>query len=176
MSDNMRREKHDKKAAKGGNFLSALCGILGTALIVLVIAVLVPLAGARIAGYQLYHITSGSMEPAVPVGSLAIVKPCDPVELTEGDIIAYYTSDSVVIHRVFLNQPEKGSLITKGDANEISDPRPVRYDNVAGIVTRHYDRLGVVLGVIGSMKGKVCLIMLILAGGLLQTAGRRLKN
>lgn len=46
-----------------------------------------------IAGYKFMIVSSGSMEPTLPVGSLVIVTPCDYEDLKEGDIVTFTSSD-----------------------------------------------------------------------------------
>ncbi len=77
------------------------------------------------------------MEPAIDVGSLAVVKPVDPSTIREGDIIAYTppTDTSIVVtHRVIEVVPGEKSLMfrTKGDANDSPDTYTVPEENVGG--------------------------------------------
>lgn len=76
----------------------------------------------------------GSMEPAVPVGSIVYTNRWIKQEnIKEGDIIAYGLSGGVsVLHRVV--ETDKNSRIwrTKGDANEVSDPGAVSYEQYLG--------------------------------------------
>ena len=53
-----------QRRKKGGKFLPALCNVVGTLLLVAVIALCVPLTVPMIMGYQVFDIVSGSMEPA----------------------------------------------------------------------------------------------------------------
>ena len=79
-------------------------------------------------------VISGSMEPAVPVGSIVYTNRWIKQEnIKEGDIIAYGLSGGVsVLHRVV--ETDKNSRIwrTKGDANEVSDPGAVSYEQYLG--------------------------------------------
>lgn len=79
-----------KNPAKGGKLVPALCNIIGMLLLLGVIALCLPLTVPRIMGYEVYDVVSGSMEPAIPVGSAVLVKPTDAAQLQEGDIVAYY--------------------------------------------------------------------------------------
>ena len=68
-------------------------------MIVLGLIVAVP----HLLGYEQYVVVSGSMEPAIPVGSLVMAKPVKPAELQVGDVIVFYTErhiDTPVTHRV----------------------------------------------------------------------------
>ncbi len=79
-----------KSPAKGGKLVPALCNVIGMVLLVGVIALCLPLTVPRIMGYEVYDVVSGSMEPAIPVGSAVLVKPTDAAQLQEGDVVAYY--------------------------------------------------------------------------------------
>ena len=73
-----------------------LAGIkaIGIALVVTVVAMLA-------LGYKFMIVTSGSMEPTLPVGSLVIVTPCDYYDLEYRDIVTF-TGESGVnfTHRI----------------------------------------------------------------------------
>jgi signal peptidase len=76
---------------------------------------------------------TGSMEPAIPVGGIVVIKPVDPETLKIGDIICFQLSESAitsVTHRIF-NITDEG-FITKGDANEDPDQWIVKKENVIG--------------------------------------------
>lgn len=76
---------------------------------------------------------TGSMETAVPVGSLVVIKPVDPNRLEIGDIICFTLPESApttVTHRI-INITSEG-FITKGDANEERDMWAVKKENVVG--------------------------------------------
>jgi signal peptidase len=76
---------------------------------------------------------TGSMEPAIPVGSVVVIKPVDPETLKIGDIICFtLTEPTSITHRI-ANVTDEG-FITKGDANEDPDQWTVRKENVIGKV------------------------------------------
>jgi len=90
---------------------------LAAALLVLVPAVLTSSVAA---------VYTGSMEPAMPVGSLAVVRQVKPSEIVTGDIIAFNPPweepDVMVSHRVIEVVPgECINFRTKGDANKGPD-------------------------------------------------------
>ena len=98
---------------KGGMFLPALCNIIGTLILVAVIATSVPLAIPRFLGYETYNVTSGSMEPALPVGSVIYVQYVEPATVQPGEIIAYNVDGTVITHRVVENWFVEGEFVTK---------------------------------------------------------------
>lgn len=76
---------------------------------------------------------TGSMEPAIPVGSVVVIKPVDPETLKIGDIICFQLSQPTSITHRIINITDEG-FITKGDANEDPDQWTVRKENVIGKV------------------------------------------
>ena len=74
---------------------------------------------------------TGSMEPAIPVGSVVVIKPVDPETLKIGDIICFQLSEPTSITHRIINITGEG-FITKGDANEDPDTRIVKKEKVIG--------------------------------------------
>lgn len=140
---------------------------IGTILLVLLAAACIPLTLPRLAGYQIYSVISGSMEPAVPVGSLVYIKTMEPADMQEGDVIAYYAardSASIITHRVVENRVLMGELVTKGDANQAADVNPVPYDHFIGKVQYSVPGVGKLAEFFTSRVGKAA------AGGLIAAA------
>ena len=76
-------------------------------------------------GIRPYVILSGSMEPGIPTGSVAYIDVKDRTDLEVGDVIMYRASEEInVTHRI-VDFDSAGNLITKGDANDTADLRPV---------------------------------------------------
>ena len=78
-----------------------------TTLLLIAAAVLVALfALPRLFGMQLYVVTSGSMEPKYPVGSLLYVQEVEPEDLKVGDAITFLMedSDSAATHEIRENR------------------------------------------------------------------------
>jgi len=76
---------------------------------------------------------TGSMEPAIPVGSVVVIKPVDPETLREGDIICFQLSESTSVTHRIINVTDEG-FKTKGDANEDPDQGIVKKENIIGKV------------------------------------------
>ena len=87
--------------------------------------------------YPMASITSGSMWPALKKGDLVFIKGVDRGEIEIGDIIVYRNERGFTIHRVIEKNEE--TLVTKGDANNVSDP-PVRYEDVIGKALERKDK------------------------------------
>ena len=85
-----------------------------------------------LAGDTYYEpVYTGSMEPAIPVGSVVVIKPVDPETLKVGDIICFQFSEPTSITHRIINITNEG-FITKGDANEDPDQWIVKKENVIG--------------------------------------------
>ena len=93
-------------------------------------------------GYTARIVATGSMEPAVKVNSLNIIKYCDMDEINEGDIICFnYSQD--IIHRVVTKTTNEDGLDvvhTKGDANEFTDSIEVNSDMIVGKVVYTFNK------------------------------------
>lgn len=68
-------------------------------ILIAVVAVCVPMTLPRLLGYEVYVVVSGSMEPAIPVGSALYVESVPPEEVEVGDVIAFYDRGAVITHR-----------------------------------------------------------------------------
>lgn len=138
--------------------VSVICSVLGTALLILLIVSCIPLTVPRMFGYQIYTVISGSMEPAIPTGSLVFIKDMEPQNVQEADVIAYYggrDSNAIITHRVMENRVVMGEFITKGDANQTEDMNPVDYDNFLGRVEKSIPKAGIFAQMLTSMEGKI---------------------
>ena len=119
----MARRNRQKKSP-----VAAVCSVLGTLLLIIIVAAYLPITIPRAFGYEIYTVISGSMEPAIPTGSLVYVKYIQPEEIQTEDVIAFYGTDadgSIVTHRVVSNSAAMGNFITKGDANSDNDMNPM---------------------------------------------------
>ena len=144
-------------------------------LAVMAFAVLVALAaglGPRLLPYRTYAVLSGSMSPALPVGSLIVDVPVDAAAIRPGDVITFARPDNpadVVTHRV--SAVEQGPFgpvfVTRGDANGVVDSWRVP---AAGTIWRlgfAVPVLGYVLGVVRTPAG---LLLTLLIPGLVLIA------
>lgn len=163
---------------KGGllMYVPAFCTLIGTLMLITVIAAALPLTVPQFMGYDIYNVVSGSMEPAIPIGSIIYVKKIDPADLNTGDVIVFNSGDSVVMHRVKENDILGGNITTKGDANDGEDLSKVEYEDVVGIVTRHIPTLGQLLILFGSTLGRICMICFAACGAMLNVLGARFSE
>lgn len=140
------------------NPFAAICSVLGTILLILVIVACIPLTVPRLMGYQLYTVVTGSMEPEIPVGSMVYVKSIVPKEIKEKDVIAFYggrDTNAIITHRVIDNNVISGQITTKGDANKTEDMNPVSYSDVIGIVEYTIPKAGALAQTFTSAQGKI---------------------
>ena len=159
--------------------LAAALGGLGTLLLVLLVLACLPLTVPRLFGWQAYTVVSGSMEPAIPTGSLVYVHEVPPEEVEEGDVIAYYgawDSASIITHRVVENRVFMGEFVTKGDANLTEDMNPVPYAGFIGRVERSFPKLGEAAQILTGRTGKFLAAGCIGAALLLQGLAAFLKR
>ena len=74
--------------------------------VVVILALL--MVGARLFGFKVFTVLSGSMEPAYHVGSLIYVKEVDYRELESGDVITFMLDeDTVATHRIVEVVPDE---------------------------------------------------------------------
>lgn len=137
--------------------VAAACSALGTALLILLIVICLPLTVPKAFHYHVYTVISGSMEPAIPTGSLVYIKEMEPKDVQVDDVIAFYgTKDaaSIITHRVVENRVLMGEFITKGDANEDNDMNPVTYNQYMGKMVRSIPKIGGIVQTITGGSGK----------------------
>ncbi len=172
-----RKTSSEKRYSKGkGKVIPALCNVLGTVLLLGVISLCLPLSLPRIFGYQAFEVTSGSMEPELPVGSVVFVRKVDPVDIKVDEIIAYRDGDDIITHRVTTNRTSLGEFVTKGDANDMKDPNPVPYDAVIGRVVKHVDGMSAIMSIYASAAGKVYLLLIAACGVMLNVLAKRMRE
>lgn len=117
----------NNKAVQRG-FSIALYAILAVALVWVV-----AIAGTRLFGITPYAVTSGSMEPAIPVGAMVYVAPSDDGEYDKGDIVTYKSAaGAYVTHRVIEVNSSDRTVTVQGDANATPDASPVPLSTIVG--------------------------------------------
>ncbi|MCP2370466.1 signal peptidase [Agromyces terreus] len=103
-----------------------VAGVLGVVCIVLVV-----LASTMHVGIIMFK--TGSMAPAIPAGSAALVREIPASEVAIGDVVTVDRADALpVTHRVIAIAGDGGTrlLTLKGDANQVPDPQPYEVDRV----------------------------------------------
>ncbi len=126
-------------------------------------AALVAIAGRTggIGGYRMYAVATGSMEPALPVGSLLLVRTVPIETIRAGDVVTFQEPGRpgvTVTHRVAAVGPS-GALRTKGDANPVADPWQVDGTGISGRVVGHMAKAGTVITLLSSKTGIFWLVL-----------------
>ena len=106
-------------------------------------------------GYGASVVLSGSMEPALSVGDLLILKVDD--SYFEGDIVVYQSGTMAVVHRIVSVNEE--TAITRGDANNTND-EPIPVASIKGRVIRSIPKVGSAVWAIKSPLGLILTIAL----------------
>lgn len=113
--------------------------------------------------YKPYVVLSGSMEPALPTGSVAFVLP-KRFGYALGDIITFaHGRDNVTTHRIVsYAQDDAGNLLyqTQGDANDKPDSFTVTRDQVVGRVAFTIPYLGYLGDMAQTPQGFILLVII----------------
>jgi signal peptidase len=124
-----------------------------------------------------YTILTSSMVPTYPPGTLVIVKPIPIDDIHIGTVVTYQLESlkpEVVTHRVVaIVQPNlpgaEATFVTKGDANDVPDAKPVQYVQIRGAVWYSVPYIGWINNLVnGDMRS---VLIPIAAGALFLYAG-----
>jgi len=92
-------------------------------------------------GYSVFNVITGSMEPAIPSGSMIVTRRVDPGAVQVGDVITFYSRDPELMgatntHRVVdVERTGDGFIFhTRGDANAVDDNYPPSGAELIGVV------------------------------------------
>lgn len=121
--------------------LRDIADLLTFVLLILGILFAILFFGVRLVGITPYGVTSNSMAPLYPQGSVIYVKETEPTEIQEGDVLTFYMTEHIVAsHQVCENDTENQWFRTQGinnhdeKGNILQDAEPVTYDSVIGKV------------------------------------------
>ncbi len=109
-----------------------------TVFVVIALILAFLLSGIRLAGFEIFTVLSGSMEPAYHTGSVIYVKEVDCTRLSAGDVITFSIGGgTIATHRIVEVIPDENNssvlnFRTKGDANEVVDGNLVNSADVIG--------------------------------------------
>ena len=114
--------------------------VLVTILLIIELLLVIIFAMPNLFGIKSYVVTSGSMEPRYPVGSLVYVEKTEPLDIKVEDTITFYMSSSEIVatHEVYSIDKENKNFKTRGinnldsDGNIIPDANPVEFENLIG--------------------------------------------
>lgn len=145
------------RIAASGIRIAWLMGIVGL-LMVMALPHLLPVLGR-----QMYIVRGGSMQPAIPIGSVVVLESVDSASIAVGDVITFRApSGTVVTHRVIgVNDVAERSYTTRGDANYVQDPIIVLGTSVIGRVALTVPTAGTVLIALASTPGALVVLGLL---------------
>ena len=127
---------------------------------IVVIARVIP----AVTGGGTFVVGGGSMEPAIPLGSVVVAIPVATDQLAPGDIVSVRVGEQQALftHRIVrLVDREDGLwLETKGDANDDPDPSIIPATSVVGRVAVTIPLLGYAVRLLGTMQGILFLLAL----------------
>jgi len=137
-----------------------------TAIILLTITVIVALSAFDIPnGFKIYTVQSNSMSPAIPVGSVIVIRPYGDYKI--GDVITYKPEEyksvknpkETTTHRIVEVKPDNNvSFKTRGDANNAPDSTAVSKDLVLGKVVFSLPYLGYPVSFAKTQAGFILLV------------------
>lgn len=161
----------------GRKAAGVILSLMGSLLLLLIAAACMAVFVPRAFGWEPYTVVSGSMEPSIPVGSMAYVVKTDPGLINDGEVIAFFDDlGNTVVHRAVRNRMVEGEIVTKGDANDANDMKPVPWDRVIGRVSIVVPYLGTWAAAVAGMPGKLWTMCVAIGGAVLNVAGARLRK
>jgi len=115
---------------------------------------------SALGGIQSFVILTGSMAPALPVGTVVMTKQMPTY--SKNDVIAFKKDDKNVTHRIVEveNKNNVFSYKTRGDANNVADIDLVRKDNVLGKMIFSIPYLGTFILFLKTVPGFLIFIVL----------------
>ena len=139
-------------------------GVVFILLLAIFFMVLSPLLPTKKYIYT-YIVATGSMEPTIHAGSVALVQPIQPVFVKKGDIITFTSpkdGQTLIIHRVtaIKNQGRTFRFKTKGDNNNNEDNWLVYGSLVKGRMAAAIPYLGHLATFIKTPKGFLMMIII----------------
>ncbi len=133
-------------------------GIVGIALLVSLVGFSLLTHLAPLTGRELFIIIGGSMEPAIPIGSLVVTSPTDAATVAAGDVLTIRGDSGVAVtHRVrsVVDSPAGRLFEMKGDANESPDDGLVPAGAIVGIADLYVPYAGYATAFLSNALGLV---------------------
>ncbi|MBS3909372.1 MAG: signal peptidase I [Actinobacteria bacterium] len=156
------------KRLSNGIFLITIIAIIGSLGFVATGAIKADIGLKDIKSLRPLVVLTGSMHPAMGVGSLALMQELNPSgieRIVEGDVVTFRNPEDptkIITHRIVDVKERDGHRIfkTKGDANEGVDSWAVTPGAVVGKVGFSIPYLGYALSFIKTKKGYVLLVLI----------------
>lgn len=107
--------------------------------------------------YKILLVQSGSMSPAINTGDLVVVKPSSKYK--KGDIVTFLSKGKITTtHRIA--DIQNNQIITKGDANQVSDQDSIEKEQILGKVFYILPHFGYLVIFIKSIPGLIIFIII----------------
>ena len=175
---------------KIGSSLATLACVTAVLLCILIAAQVYTQGYVNIAGFSVFRVVTGSMEPDIPVGSLLLSKEVPISEIETKDIVCFIskeppTEGRIITHRV-VSVAKRGDgtilLETQGDANLIADRYYVTAENLVGKVAWYTKEGNLMAGLMGFLTNEVgfliCVVLpvLFVAGFILRSCVQNIRK
>jgi len=121
----------------------------------------------KVFGIAQVVVVTGSMSPSIEAGDLIVI--CEQKEYEVDDIITFYNGRNLITHRI--KSIDEQSLLTQGDANNVSDP-PITIAQVEGKMLFRIPHVGRAALFLKTPFG----VLLMIIAGLLLYAGTRIAD
>jgi len=160
MKKHLQKIVNHKAAKTTGKILNIKLKILLFLLLPIVVFTLIASRTDIVNGVKSYVVQTGSMEPALPVGSITYTK--SQPTYNKGDIITFENNaGQTVTHRVeSVAKNENGTeYITKGDANKNPDTQLVPEKSIKGKVVFSVPFVGKIMNYLKSPQGFALIII-----------------
>ncbi|HYF75353.1 MAG TPA: signal peptidase I [Candidatus Nitrosocosmicus sp.] len=113
-------------------------------------------------GYSTMSVLTGSMRPYLQPGDMIVDRIVKAEEIKVGDVVTYKIGSSLVTHRVteVLTEDSKILLMTRGDANNTDDGKPITEEQLIGKVVSRIPYGGYIARFIRSPIGLLLIIVI----------------
>ena len=143
--------------------ISSILILIMVAAAILIIYGAVSVNSKSIFGYRLFIVQSASMSGTIEQGELIISKKANKGHLSVNDIISFVSSDPNIFgknntHRIINIEGE--NYYTKGDANDVPDTVPARYEDILGKVIWHSAFAGKAIAWVGKLENMLIFVIL----------------
>ena len=133
-------------------------GLIEIALFVVLIGLFLLARLAPLTGRELFIVGGGSMEPAIPIGSLAVATRTDAMTVAVGDVVTIRADSGVIVtHRVsrVVDLSERRFFEMKGDANQSPDGALVPARELVGAVGQYVPYAGYAQVFLSTLPGMI---------------------
>lgn len=160
----MKTELAASKKVILGKLLNITVYIFAAACLAILFGTFTAKFNGSLVGYRSFIVLSGSMSPTFEAGSFIIVKNEKPENINSGDIITFKVNENTVLtHRVveIVKDGNNTSFITKGDANNSYDKKPVIQEQILGVAVLWINGVGAFLVALQQHGGLILIITLL---------------